>query len=148
MFVTGEFWCFNRINVPYKEHVGGLRSRWYDAGFIRVRRQARIVNAAQSGLFMVRYRLHMLAYRSRPIGVADVEAVLHRLRPGRRIVGDKYPPYVFHLDELCREPRLSRVIIYRDGRDVVSSRLAQRRRRRTRDRDEDEGEGPSTRKIT
>ena len=147
MFVTGEFWCFNRINVPFKEHIGGLRSRWYDAGFIRERRQTRIVNAAQSGLFMARYILHMRSYRDVPIGVAQVEAVLHRLLPGRRIVGDKYPPYVFRLDTLCREPGLSRIIIYRDGRDVVSSRLAQRRRKHARQDPDEEKEDISAAKI-
>lgn len=41
-----------------------------------------------------------------------------------RIVGDKLPNYVFMLDRLVTLPRLLRLVIYRDCRDLTSSYLA------------------------
>lgn len=61
--------------------------------------------------------------RGRRVELPDVEAVLLQLYPRARIVGDKNPRYVFILDRLARVEGLSRVIIYRDCRDVVISTL-------------------------
>lgn len=61
--------------------------------------------------------------RGRRVELPDVEEVLRRLNPRARVVGDKYPRYVFILDRLAGIDGLARAIIYRDCRDVVISTL-------------------------
>jgi hypothetical protein len=82
-----------------------------------------------SAWFVANYTLRLLPYATRPIGVAEIDRVLHQLFPHARLVGDKTPHYVFTLDVLAREPDLKRIIIYRDGRDVTSSMLRKLRGR-------------------
>lgn len=55
--------------------------------------------------------------------VPTIEAALRTVLPEAHVVGDKYPEYVFALDELAPAQGLTVVVIYRDCRDVVSSTL-------------------------
>ena len=43
--------------------------------------------------------------------------------PGARVVGDKFPQYIFKMDRLVEFPELLRLVVYRDCRDVTSSFL-------------------------
>ena len=74
--------------------------------------------------FMVHYLTTLAAKRN--FGeidfVSKVEA-LHAMFPDANIVGDKYPGYVFELEKFVNQKGLNCLIIYRDGRDVVSSTL-------------------------
>ncbi len=101
-----------------------MEKKWYVRGFIRrIGRRAPWSVRFASGQFLAAYSL-LLALRVgiRPVQAADVEAILQRLF-GKTVVGDKYPRYVFRLGKLSAVPDLRRVMIYRDGRDVVSSFL-------------------------
>lgn len=53
--------------------------------------------------------------------------MLHQLFPETSVVGDKYPDYVFSLDNLANAEGLSSLVIYRDCRDVTSSTLQKAR---------------------
>lgn len=122
--ITGEFKCFSRLDNRFPAYFPGLERKWYRRGFIRrTGRNAPWKYRLQSGVFLWRYCL-LLALRVgyRPITAKDVEAVLHQMFH-KPVVGDKYPRYVFRLDKLSAIPDLKRVMIYRDGRDVVSSFL-------------------------
>ena len=48
-------------------------------------------------------------------------------QPGAQVVGDKYPEYIWSLDNLVANPGLSTLVIYRDCRDVTSSTLQRAR---------------------
>ncbi len=74
---------------------------------------------------MVEYLLKMRRYRGENINIQVIETVLKDLFPKSLIIGDKYPDYVFWLDEFAQGDRLYRLIIYRDCRDVTSSILQQ-----------------------
>lgn len=122
--ITGEFHCFSRIGERMPRYAEGLRWKWYERPLLRnISRHAPWKTRLRSGAFLFRYLLFLsLRTGVRPVSLADVEAVLeHLLR--KSVVGDKYPRYVFRLDMLCALPDLKRVMIYRDGRDVVSSYL-------------------------
>ncbi|GAB4277802.1 MAG: hypothetical protein Kow0080_28980 [Candidatus Promineifilaceae bacterium] len=54
------------------------------------------------------------------------KAYLHAF-PGKTIVGDKLPHYIFTMEKLVPYDDLKRVVIYRDCRDVTSSFLKQAR---------------------
>ena len=53
----------------------------------------------------------------------DIIGIYHSAFPEVRVIGDKYPRYVFHLDKLAAYSDLRRVMIYRDPRDVARSVL-------------------------
>jgi hypothetical protein len=55
--------------------------------------------------------------------VRAIETVLQSIFPQTRVVGDKYPEYVFWLDEFAQIDSLYSLIIYRDCRDVTNSTL-------------------------
>lgn len=118
--VTKEFREFRSINVGYAEHVRSLRKNWYRHQIVG-RRTLR--NRLASGVFLAEYLLRLLPLARGQIGVKEVEGVLHSMFPQARIVGDKYPRYVFQLDNLVQESGLQIVVIYRDCRDVTSSTL-------------------------
>ena len=61
------------------------------------------------------------------MSVEVIERALHELLPGAKIVGDKYPEYIWDLDGLAAAPGLSTLVIYRDCRDVTSSTLIKAR---------------------
>ncbi len=71
----------------------------------------------------MKYLLKMHRYRREYINIQVIESVLHDIFPKSLIIGDKYPDYVFWLDEFVQCDRLYRLIIYRDCRDVTSSVL-------------------------
>jgi hypothetical protein len=69
---------------------------------------------------------YLYALSRRRLVVVDTaarEAALHTIFPRARVVGDKYPGYVFALDRHVSDDRLWCLVIYRDGRDVTSSTL-------------------------
>ncbi|MGA2820178.1 MAG: sulfotransferase [Anaerolineales bacterium] len=124
--VTIEFQNFRALNVGYLEHVRALRKNWYYRAYVgRTGREVPLRAKLPSAAFLAQYLLGLLPNAGGPIGVREVERVLHAIFPQARIVGDKYPRYIFRLDDLAREPGLQILVIYRDARDVVSSTLKQ-----------------------
>lgn len=124
--VTMEFQNFRALNVGYVGHVRGLRMNWYYRGYLgRTSRLVPLREKLPSAWFLGGYLLRLLPHAGGPIGVREVENVLHALLPGAPVVGDKFPRYIFQLDDLAREPGLQVLVIYRDARDVVSSTLKQ-----------------------
>jgi hypothetical protein len=128
--ITGEFRCFQRLGVPYPKHVAGLQTKWYKKSFIQhIGPRSPWVFNLLSGIFLARY-LYLLRTRvgSRLVTAEDVANVLGGIFR-KPLVGDKYPRYIFNIDKFCKLPDMKRVMIYRDGRDVVSSFLYQLRTR-------------------
>jgi hypothetical protein len=89
----------------------------------------RALRYVRSHSFAARYFFALRRYRQGYIDVPSIETTLHHLFPKARIVGDKYPGYIFKLDTFANLQGLSRLVIYRDGRDVTSSTLVRARTR-------------------
>ena len=70
--------------------------------------------------FLKGYLTELFRNLPRVVDTEARESILHRLY-NVRIVGDKYPGYVFDLETFVKDRHLSCLVIYRDGRDVVSS---------------------------
>ncbi len=49
---------------------------------------------------------------------------MRSILPWAKVVGDKYPGYIYRLDRMAARPDVRCIVIYRDCRDVVSSTLA------------------------
>jgi hypothetical protein len=122
--LTGEFRCFDRLDVPFAQHVQGLQTRWYRKSFLwRIGRRQPWIFKAGGGIFLTLYLSKLRAtVGDRKVCARDVEETLRWIFR-KPLVGDKYPRYVFKLDTLSAVPDLKRIIIYRDARDVVSSFL-------------------------
>jgi hypothetical protein len=77
--------------------------------------------------FVRLYLFTAYRFRQQVLDSRAIEAVLRSIYPQAKIVGDKWPDYVFQLEKLAAIDGLRIVIIYRDCRDVVSSTLIKAR---------------------
>jgi hypothetical protein len=67
--------------------------------------------------------LRLARHGSGPVDLSALVAVARKTHPEARVVGDKFPRYIFELDRFVELPELLRLVIYRDCRDVTSSYL-------------------------
>jgi hypothetical protein len=121
---TDEFKCLWKIDVPAKKHLAHVQWRWYRKSVL-VRNGKRLSpgNWLRSAYFCYRYASCIYQRtQGRTVSWADVEWALQESHQ-KRVVGDKFPRYVFRLEDFIDVPDLKRILIYRDGRDVVSSYL-------------------------
>jgi hypothetical protein len=116
MRVTSEVGSFLPANSSYRAHSSHVLKRL-------LRNRYSFSSSHNNALFVARYLFTAYRFRRQPIDSRAVEAVLRSIYPRAKIVGDKWPDYVFQLDELAGVDGLRLVIIYRDCRDVVSSTL-------------------------
>lgn len=130
--LTYEFRAFYALGKPFQEYQREILEHMRYRGIYENRvlglpdtgnRLLRGINILSGYGFAARYLFGLRRYRKAPIDSAAVEATLKGLFPHARVVGDKYPNYVFMLDKLTGIDGLSCLIIYRDCRDVTSSTL-------------------------
>lgn len=81
------------------------------------------ITIIRNNIFVALYMHKLNVYEHTRVDASAIGDVLSSIFPHSRVVGDKYPGYVFHLDRIGEADELSRLIIYRDCRDVVSSTL-------------------------
>ena len=74
-------------------------------------------------VFVFHYIFYLHKNRKEPRTYRSIETTLRSIFPCSRVVGDKWPEYLFLLDNFMESEDLSKLIIYRDCRDVVSSTL-------------------------
>lgn len=119
--IAGEFKCFHALDVPFAEYWDSIETDWRRFSFFwRIGRRAPWYFKAGSGIFLALFRRQLLRRTRGTVAASDVEGALQAVFR-KTVVGDKYPHYVFNLPGLVRQPRLKRIILYRDARDVVSS---------------------------
>jgi hypothetical protein len=120
--ITGEFKCFRKLRTQLPVYLQAVERKWREKSFLqRIGRKTPLMLRARGGMFLAGFSMFIsLRVRRRPVQVSDVEAVL-RILFRKPVVGDKYPRYVFWQDRFSKFPDLKRIMIYRDGRDVVSS---------------------------
>lgn len=130
--LTYEFRQFYGLGKPYREYMLSLLGRMWSRGIFTNRilgpsesknRALRRINIIRSLAFSAHYSYSLHRNHRGAIDATVVEATLKTLFPRARIVGDKYPFYVYRLDELTAQEGLSCLIIYRDCRDVTGSML-------------------------
>ena len=132
--VTGEFGNFLCVGESYASYKRRMLLRW---GGIALRNWPLSVSFAGKGAYRTvikennRFVLHYLegirSRRGQTISANIIESVLCSLFPEAKVVGDKYPEYIFSLDKLADADGLSTLVIYRDCRDVTSSTLLKAR---------------------
>lgn len=125
--VTGEFANFRSLGTSRARYARRIISRWWQIRGLKPTLLPLAVRGERPAwwrghAFIARYVTGILTDGTPRVDPATIERTLLRLFPGTRVVGDKYPGYVFQLGQLDH-PSLRRLVIYRDGRDVVSSAL-------------------------
>lgn len=122
-FLTYEFGNFIGLKRPREDHQAHIQKRFWPTRPHRRLPYADLTkNYLRSFLFGVGYvRLSRYFARTHTDNLMALKQTLSTLKSGKRIVGDKYPRYVFFLDEILAHDDVKCVVIYRDCRDVVAS---------------------------
>jgi len=125
--VTFEFGNLLSMGKPYAKYRKRIRKRIWNTKHrsLLVARERRLAQRIVSLWFGVRYLLKMRRHKRENITLPLIETTLNEMFSQSRIVGDKYPGYIFILDDLINVDGLKPVIIYRDCRDVCNSTLYQ-----------------------
>ncbi len=124
--VTNEFANFkylHRSRFIYSAYILrrllGCRER--GAAYMLHRNEA--TSWRENARFMASYLIRIQGIRSGRIGFAGAESALRGLFPKKRWLGDKFPDYIWSLRNFSKRTGVRSIVIYRDGRDVVSSAL-------------------------
>lgn len=120
--LTYEFRTFMGLNMRYRKSIAQLRRNWYKRSILDWRAR-KTTGTIQETFLILRYLIHLYAYRQPTVGTATITQALNQIFPDKAFVGDKYPGYIFRLNRLVDEPDLQRIIIYRDCRDVAVSAI-------------------------
>jgi hypothetical protein len=123
--VTQEFGYFINFDTHYRTYSRWIWDRWWRTRNRQFDRRSRRKPGIvfHNSLLAFRYWLRIRQHRFHWIGIEAVSDGLRTIYPDARIIGDKYPDYVFSLDKLALIDELIRVVIFRDPRDVVASTL-------------------------
>lgn len=125
ILVTLEFGCYIGTGKSYLKHsLEMLRRCWENRNddFLigTGLRSGRLLDNCR---FVMQYLLEVGKLHAGQIQGSDIQRALRHCLPEARIVGDKFPYYVFILNRLVEIDNLVCVVIYRDPRDVASSSL-------------------------
>lgn len=130
--VTNEFGNFVYLGRSYEEYARHIFDRWrrvqgmlaFDISYNGYSQMMNIKNFwfALRHLYYCRQQ-----YQGMAVTAESLEAAYHRMFPGTKVVGDKWPHYLFRMNKFAKEDSLTRLVIYRDCRDVTSSTLIKAR---------------------
>jgi len=120
--VTFEFGSFRGLDTSATPHLEALRTDWHRRRIVG-NGHGRWARRLASGVFLQRYRRAIRALPDATIRASTVAAVLADLFPHAKVVGDKFPDYVFDLDRLSAIEGVRIVVLYRDCRDVARSAM-------------------------
>jgi len=129
MGVTNELGNFTYLNRSYMAYARHLFDRWqrvqggwaFDVAYADDHESLRANNLR----FVLRHLFYLLKSGPGRVTVKRIETAYRLSFPQARILGDKWPHYLFILDRFVNDPDLMHLVIYRDGRDVTSSFLKQ-----------------------
>jgi len=134
VLMTSEFGNFLKVGAPRTRYIlrqlkrwGGVVTRTSPMAVSFSGRGARRDAMVENNRFVLRYLKRIMGAGGDRVTVEIIEQALHPLLPGAKVVGDKYPEYIWELDGLVAAAGLSTVVIYRDCRDVTSSTLQRAR---------------------
>lgn len=122
--MTIELKSYSQLGATFHEyaHASWERLRYVRGSwrFHGPRFQNSLLNFASNVFFLVGHLARMWRHVD---GVVTPRAVAASTAFGAKVAADKFPDYVFAIDELVRAPDIRCVAIYRDCRDVASSFL-------------------------
>lgn len=129
--MTNEFGNLVFLGRSYREYVGHIFDRWrrvqgrlaFDISYHGASWRMKACNMG----FALRHLYYFRNYCDDVATAVAIEAALRAMYPNAKVVGDKWPHYLFRMDKYVQEDNVTRLVIYRDCRDVTSSFLVQAR---------------------
>ncbi len=129
--MANEFGNLVFLGRSYEEYVHHIFDRWrrvqgrlaFDISYHGNPLRMKINNMG----FALRHLYHFRRYCDGVATAVSIEAAFRAMYPKAKIVGDRWPHYLFRMDKYVQEDNLIRLVIYRDCRDVTSSFLVQAR---------------------
>lgn len=131
VMLTYEFNNFSAVGKPYATYTKKILQRVFLKGFkydvLRKDNTNRsflssIQDSLINDIFILKY-LYYLKPVNGLISSRSIKSSLSKITRDVTYIGDKYPHYVFLLDNLMKNEDVVCLIIYRDCRDVVGSTL-------------------------
>jgi hypothetical protein len=122
--VTNEHRAFMRLGASRNGYLARLRvDDHFRRPLLPLRRGVRLFGPFASWWYAQRFRRLVEQGAPGKVTFEELAAYYARLFPEHKLVGDKFPQYVFHLESLLSPPELVGLVIYRDPRDVTVSAL-------------------------
>ena len=131
MAVTNEFGNFAFLGQSYWEYARNIYDRWqrvqgkwaFDISYAGEQEKLSRNNLK----FALRHLYYFRKLYRGQVTAVSLEATYRTMFPNAKVVGDKWPHYLFRMDKYVQDDALTRLVIYRDCRDVTSSFLVQAR---------------------
>lgn len=129
--LTNEVGSFALLGKSYLQYCLHVFDRWkrvqnkwaFDVSYAANRN----VLSWNNFRYLLIYALRLRKHCDGRITVRAIGATYRDTYPKATVVGDKWPLYLFRMDNYANESDLRRLVIYRDCRDVTSSFLAKAR---------------------
>jgi hypothetical protein len=129
--MSNEFGNLVYLGRSYEEYARHIFDRWrrvqgklaFDISYHGNPRIMKIRNL----WFVMHHLYHFRRQYQGKVTAVSLEATYRAMYPKATVVGDKWPHYLFRMDKYVLEDDLTRLVIYRDCRDVTSSFLAKAR---------------------
>lgn len=129
--MTNEFGSLVYLGSSYDEYARQVIDRWkrvkgtlaFDISYYGNPRLMCVLNL----LFAYRHLYHARRQCQGGVTAVSLEATYRTMYPKAKVVGDKWPHYLFRMGKYVQEKEITRLVIYRDCRDVTSSTLVQSR---------------------
>jgi hypothetical protein len=123
--LTSEFANFKFLGWPLPVYSLFILQRAWKRGYRKINGCIEPRNAFFGNLmFAMGYNFSLLQRKG--FGFVDFESAASALEenlPKAKVIGDKYPDYVFYLDRLLVSDDTKAIVIFRDPRDVTASTL-------------------------
>jgi len=125
MTVTPEFGFFINCHLQYESYRRTVINRWWitkDRALTQQDEGGRLLPLRNTWMIL-RYLMAVHRQRMTASTLQAIQEGLQTIFPRSKVVGDKYPDYIFSLERLASPEGPVCVVIYRDPRDVASSTL-------------------------
>jgi hypothetical protein len=125
MVVTPEFGFYINCHLGYSGYRKTVLNRWWVTKYRALTHGGSpgLGQVVRNSLLVARFLIALGRHRHHWSGLTAIGDGLRQVFPGSKVVGDKYPDYIFGMDRMVGPFGPLCLVIFRDPRDVVNSTL-------------------------